>query len=297
MNTTSPAVAKAQPLLTIAWVVMLLTIVPEIVLRAFLQADTAWITPVRMLLLAVLVAVTFVWDWIRPLRGFFMVMLGIYVFEAWLMSSVVLQSQAWVSIFGTTGQSAFFGERVVRLGAVVLMFGLLTAMGFKRKDLYLQVGDLRAPFEPVGWLGIKKPEPWTRFGRNYAIVLAILLLVFLVPAFRPDLSKLSIGIVLFAAVCAVINAFAEEFLYRSALLPQLLPLFGKSSALLLAAWWFGLGHWFGVPNGLTGVLLTAFGGWIFGKSMIETKGMGWAMILHFISDFLVYMVLLLAAVI
>ena len=167
--------------------------------------------------------------------------------------------------------------------------------GLKRGDFYLALGDLKATAEPGPGVKIPpKPEPWTKFGRNYALISVGLLLVFLIPALRPSLSNFSVGLVLFAAICAALNAFAEEFLYRAALLPQVLPYFGKKATLLLLPRWFGLAHYFGVPSGITGVLLTAIGGWFFAKSMIETRGMGWAWFLHFLADFSVYLILLLA---
>jgi membrane protease YdiL (CAAX protease family) len=126
------------------------------------------------------------------------------------------------------------------------------------------------------------------------LIVAALLLLFMVPALQPSLSNLSIGLILFAALCAVMNAFAEEFLYRSALLPQVLPAFGKATSLLLVAAWFGLAHYFGVPTGLTGVIVTGIAGWVFAKSMVETRGMGWALILHTVGDFTIYTVMLLA---
>ena len=172
------------------------------------------------------------------------------------------------------------------------MLAVLLAMGLRPRDFYLAVGDLRATAEPIGIP--RKPEPWTTFGRNYAIISVGLLLLFLVPALQPSLAEVSIGLVAFAAVCALMNAFAEEFLYRAALIPQVLPLFGKHSTLLLVPAWFGLAHWFGVPSGLTGVLLAAIGGWFFTRSMIETRGIAWAWFLHFLADFTVYLVLLLA---
>lgn len=42
------------------------------------------------------------------------------------------------------------------------------------------------------------------------------------------------------------------------------------------------------------MLLAAVGGWFFAKSMIETRGIAWAWFLHFLADFTVYVVLLLA---
>ena len=174
------------------------------------------------------------------------------------------------------------------------MLFVLRLMGLSRPDFYLAVGDLKATAVPTRRWIPRQPEPWTTLGRNYAIISVGLLLLFMIPDLQPSLAGLSIGLLLFAATCAAMNAFAEEFLYRSALIPQLLPRFGKSETLLLVAGWFGMAHYFGVPGGLAGVLLAAVGGWFFTKSMIETRGMAWAWFLHFLADFTVYLVLLLA---
>jgi len=48
---------------------------------------------------------------------------------------------------------------------------------------------------------------------------------------------------------------------------------------------FGLAHYSGTfPSGLFWVFLTGFLGYLFGKSMLETKGMEMSWFLHFISD-------------
>ncbi len=275
------------------WIVLLLTIVPEIILRAFLNVDTSWMLAAKIIGLGALVGLTFGWSAIRPLRSFLVILLLIYAVEAWLFGSIISTLPFYTHTFGTGEAAALFGERLLRMGAIAVVLVALLVMGFKRKDFFLTVGNIRAPIEPVKWLGIKQPEPWTRFGRNYAIIATVILLLFMLPALQPTLSNLSIQLIVFAAVCALLNAFAEEFLYRAALLPTLLPLFGKHKALLMTAIWFGMGHWFGIPNGLTGVLITAFGGWIFGKSIVETQGMGWAVFLHFLSDFVIYALLFL----
>lgn len=290
-----PAAADTRRLLYCAWAVVLLLTVPEIVLRAFMQVDTSLLQPARILLLAVLFGLTFFTPFLRPLRGFLLIFLVIYGVEGWFFGTLVPQSQLYQSAFAANPYLAFFGERLMRIGAVLVMLVVLLGMGLKRRDFYLAVGDLRATAEPAQGNGIPHtPEPWTKFGRNYALISVGLLLAFLIPALQPSLSNFSVGVLLFAALCAGMNAFAEEFLYRSALIPQILPLFGKSATLLIVPMWFGLAHYFGVPSGFTGVILTAIGGWFFAKSMIETRGMGWAWFLHFLADFSVYMVLLLA---
>ncbi|MEP7291652.1 MAG: CPBP family intramembrane glutamic endopeptidase [Chloroflexota bacterium] len=291
----SPQQASSRQLLRAAWLIVLILTVPEIILRAFMGMDTSWMLPARIVLLAGLFAFSFAQDWFRPLRGFVLILLIIYGVEGLVFGTFVLQTPIYQQIFGSSAEMAFFGERLLRIGAVIGMLLVLLGMGLKRRDFYLTWGNPSATAEPDPVLHLPpKPEPWTRFGRNYALISTVLLLVFLVPALQPSLSNFSLGLVLFAAVCAALNAFAEEFLYRAALLPQLLPLFPKHRTLLLVALWFGLAHYFGVPSGITGVLLTALGGWFFAKAMTETRGIGVPWLMHFLSDFAVYLVILLA---
>jgi hypothetical protein len=85
-----------------------------------------------------------------------------------------------------------------------------------------------------------------------------------------------------------LNAFNEELSYRAALLPQLVPAVGKQHALLILAAGFGLGHYYGVPYGVAGVLLAGFLAYILGKSMLETGGFFWAWFIHLLMDILIF---------
>jgi membrane protease YdiL (CAAX protease family) len=285
-------VTSTRPVLYLAWAVILLLTVPEIVGRGFLALDTWWMLPARIALLAGALAVTFTWAPARPIRGMLTIFLVIYAVEAGLFLTAIPQTRAYQDLVGADTNLAFLGERLLRMGAVLGMIVVLLLMGLRRRDFYLAVGDLRAT--AVAMRIPRKPEPWTTFGRNYAIISVALLLGFLIPALQPSLANASVGLILFAAICAGLNAFAEEFLYRAALIPHVLPLLGTRATLLLLPVWFGLAHWFGVPSGLTGVLLAAIGAWFFTRSMIETRGIAWAWFLHFLADFTVYLMLLLA---
>ncbi len=287
------AVSGNRLLLT-AWAIVLALTVPEIILRGFIHLDTSWMLPARLGLLMILLALTFVWEFFRPLRGLVFIFLVIYGVEAGFFLTLLPQTEFYTNIFGSSGNLAFFGERLLRIGASVVMLLVLLGMGLKRGDFYLTVGDLKATAEPEKWGVPRKPEIWLGFSLRYAVIIVTILLIFIVPAVHPSLSNLSLGLVLFAALSALMNAFAEEFLYRSALLPQVLPLFGKGASLILVAAWFGIGHYFGVPTGITGIILTTIGGWVFAKSMVETRGIGWPLFMHFISDFTIYVVILLA---
>lgn len=52
-----------------------------------------------------------------------------------------------------------------------------------------------------------------------------------------------------------------------------------------------MGHYYGAPYGITGVLMAYFLGWFLGKSIIETKGIFWAWMIHFVQDFLIMLFL------
>ena len=175
-------VVGTRSTLYLAWAVVLLLTVPEIILRAFLRIDTSWMLLARIGLLAGSFALTFVWPIIRPLRGMLVVFLVIYVLEAWLFLTAVPQSQIYRDLVGDDPNLAFFGERLLRMGAVLVMLVVVLQMGLRRRDLYLTVGDIRATAEPTRLKIPHKAEPWTTFGRNYAIISVGLLLFFLIPA-------------------------------------------------------------------------------------------------------------------
>lgn len=123
---TSPlSISRRKNLLFIIWTVVLLLTVPEIILRAFLQQDTSWMLGARLALLVGLLVLSYGWELIRPLRGFFLVMLVVYGVEGWLLGTLVPQSQAYQDAVSGSVYLAFFGERLLRIGAVLVMFLVL----------------------------------------------------------------------------------------------------------------------------------------------------------------------------
>lgn len=91
-----------------------------------------------------------------------------------------------------------------------------------------------------------------------------------------------------ALLIAAMNAFNEEFTLRAAPISTLLPVIGKQQALMITTVYFGLGHFYGVPNNVPSVLISAFLGWFLGKSLLETKGFFWALLIHFLPDAFIF---------
>jgi len=137
---------------------------------------------------------------------------------------------------------------------------------------------------------MKEPEPWNIIFRNFIVVYIIILLVYWgmqVIAVSPRISQVFIYLPAIL-IAAAINAFGEEFEFRSMPLVRLEPVFGPGQAIIMAAVMFGLMHYFGDPGGPIGVLLAGYLGWIAAKSMIETRGFVMAFVIHFVGDFFIY---------
>lgn len=171
---------------------------------------------------------------------------------------------------------------------VVFMSLTLIGSGLSRRDLYLTPGNMRARSTLFGTRLRAISWPWMisvlfvlLFG---PFVLQILQIV------RPDMpltARILYGIPAILAF-GIINGFQEEFRFRLVLLARLGSVVGPRQAVLLTAVLFGLSHWIGGhPNGPLGAGLVALAGWILGMSIIETKGVGWAWIVHALSDMVV----------
>jgi hypothetical protein len=169
------------------------------------------------------------------------------------------------------------------------------ASGRRPRDVYLVAGDVDAEAAPSKLIGTKTPEPWTRVGATFAAVFCAGTLGFMVLAARPTWDSLpgAVAALPTALIIAALNAFNEEFTLKAAPLSLLEPAVGREQALWLTAFYFGVGHYYGVPYGVAGVLLAGYLGWFLGKSMQETEGFAWAWLIHFLQDAIIFMFLLM----
>jgi membrane protease YdiL (CAAX protease family) len=104
-----------------------------------------------------------------------------------------------------------------------------------------------------------------------------------------------VGLAPVILVGAAVNAFCEEFLFRNSLIAQVAPVTGKLGALWLTGLRFGIGHWYGNPSGPLGVAGATLLGFLLGKSMLDTRGSGWAWIIHLIGDVMIFALVATAA--
>jgi hypothetical protein len=100
----------------------------------------------------------------------------------------------------------------------------------------------------------------------------------------------------FVLLFAASNAFGEEMIYRAPWLGALEDPIGPVHALLITAVYFGIGHFYGVPYGILGVVMAFIPGWLMGKAMLETRGFFWAWFIHLCMDIVVFFFVALGSI-
>ncbi len=185
---------------------------------------------------------------------------------------------------------SMLAEQSLNLMVTAAVLVSLVMMGRRRKDVFLTRGDLAAPVAPIRWMGIGPGQRWNRFGLWLSLAISGGTGVFLVIAGRPDAGVLTRALPFVPAImlAAALNAFTEEVTYKASFLSVLRGPIGPGHATLMVAAYFGVGHFYGVPYGVVGVLLAGFLGWILARSMVETRGMFWAWFVHFWQDVLIF---------
>ncbi len=87
---------------------------------------------------------------------------------------------------------------------------------------------------------------------------------------------------------AATNAWTEEILSRFIIVAGLYHKLTPNAICSISAVLFGIPHFLGTPNGFFGVVISGILGWILAKSVIETKSMGWALLIHFLQDIVIF---------
>ncbi|PKN83710.1 MAG: hypothetical protein CVU46_16310 [Chloroflexi bacterium HGW-Chloroflexi-8] len=282
-----------------AWgATVLVSVVPDIAFNEIVGFIPAWLFYVKIGFLIGLCLISFLLKPLRPLRNFFLILIAFFGLNA-LRSNFdftlpFLQKLLGGSVFDTRMQA----EQTGKLAVSIAMILVLLILGYKRKQFFLTRGDLKAPIDPVPWLGFPKRDPWPKFGLQWGLYIAIALAVFQYFGLRPGVDQMLRVIPILPSILfyAALNAFNEEIVYRSPMLVTLEPIGGSKHALWMAAFFFGIGHYFGVPGGLVGGVLSIFMGWILGKGMVETRGFFWTWWIHLLSDIAIFSFLAMSLV-
>ncbi len=276
-----------------AWFSMLLiSDLPDIACNALSGQVPGWLLWAKLGAMGLFFLLCAAWQRLRPLKPYAFVMLALFV---GLSASELVRGTAWWQGLVDPSDSSFtlfYLRPFVRdFGVALIVLAALWILKRRRSEFYLVKGQTNAPIEPVRWLGIGQGESWRTFGWIFTIIASIAVAIPTVVALRPS------GEILLQAArwlpaalgFAAINAFNEEIYFRTTLLSTLPNVIGRRQAMLINVVLFGLAHYlYGSPPGVIGFLMTGFLAFLMGKSMLETKGMLWAWMIHFLPDVVVF---------
>ncbi len=276
----------------IAWLALLpASPFGTIVCEAMLHVPApAWLQLVNLAASAALLGLAWLLPAMKPIRGYLasitlLVLGGLIVVQ-------VESAPAWAERFERGPSWRFvLADSMLEIVPCLLLALSLAGSGLSRRDVFLVRGDLRARFAMPCKRSVGS---WGWWGPFLTLFLAIPLLLQLVSTTRPDLLLLPRALhgLPLSLAFAAFNGAQEEFRFRAVLLGRLAPALGGAQALAITSVLFGLGHWHGHPSGPVGMVMAAFAGFVWGKSMLDTKGFAWAWLIHGFQDLLIFTLLL-----
>ena len=293
--------AKPKALIITAWTFLLLaSLLPKIILQEIFKvqvsenlgaaiAGSVFLTGLLL---------TVAWSTVRDLRPFFILGLVLVVTE-WIVWTKIDRLPLFHSWLNNPSFNVYMlTEQSLKLLVTLVIIAVLFLMKKHASAFFLAKGDTRALVEPVKWIGIKEGERWNKLGPLFALIISSGTLAFLILAGRPPLDLVVRALPFLPAILisAGLNAFNEEMTYKASFLSVLEDVVGKNQSLWLLAAYFGLGHYYGVPYGVIGVIMAGFLGWFLGKSMLETRGLWWAWFIHFWQDVLIFSFLAIGSI-
>lgn len=173
--------------------------------------------------------------------------------------------------------------------ALVVMVGVAALNGRE----YLRWGSLNSPSRQMRSLGVPAGESWKRVGLTFAVIISLVTAAFLAVEYWSEFGSITPTAWALALLVAIplsaTNAFTEEIITRWAVVQSL-----SGAAARFAPWAsaviFGSVHYFGIPGGPIGALMAGFLAWLLARSIQDTRGVGWAWIVHFCQDILIFTV-------
>jgi membrane protease YdiL (CAAX protease family) len=167
---------------------------------------------------------------------------------------------------------------------LLVSFLVLTLMFFYRREQFKLF---------FRWSGPPSTDraSWNGFGPMIALAFTMGTLLFMSAGAHAQHGAMNAGffrllplVLLFAAT----NAWSEEIFTRFVIVTGLYGKLNPTAICWISAIVFGGPHFLGTPSGLFGVLMAGLMGWFLARSVIDTKGMGWALFIHFLQDLVIF---------
>jgi uncharacterized protein len=157
--------------------------------------------------------------------------------------------------------------------------------------MYLYDREKWKKFFRAGFRSPGKENNWNVYGLLMLTGFTLgnaLLMSFSVGAENGTINKTFFSLLPLVILFSATNAWSEEIFSRFVIVAGLDGKLKPITICWISAIIFGIPHFWGTPGSFSGVIMTAFLGWLLAKSVIETKGLGWALLIHFFLDVVIF---------
>ncbi|KPV54878.1 hypothetical protein SE17_00990 [Kouleothrix aurantiaca] len=305
------SIRAGNMVIAIAWFALLASSdIPYILLDTLFSLSSIptgsalWSDIARVAILGVLSVIISSQPDLRPIRGF---LIALFAFSSgYLFIHLFKQSPYWIQ-FRTSTLTYQWTMVNALLQSVPALFMLMAAFahGRTRNDLFLTKGDLSVASK---WRLFGSNTSWYRLTPIFSILMLCtggFLAIRLKGSINDDFATNLIAALPVIILFPLINAIAEEVSYRTVLLAEAEYVVGGDVALFMTTLLFGLNHFdsflgMSGPGGsfLAGfvyALGATFLGWIAGRSLLETRGVLAAWIIHASADLIIILGYVLAS--
>ncbi|NTV06164.1 MAG: CPBP family intramembrane metalloprotease [Chlorobiaceae bacterium] len=159
---------------------------------------------------------------------------------------------------------------------------------------YFNAGNLDASVAGLNWMGVEPSDTWLSIGISIGLIITAVttIVVWLQAKQKGELDVRHMPWLFILAVpFAVVNSAVEEAIFRLALCNALGATLSMMKVALISGLLFGLPHYFGHPGKFPGVVLAGFLGWLMCLSVLQTGGIAWAWVVHFVQDVVIFTLL------
>jgi uncharacterized protein len=163
---------------------------------------------------------------------------------------------------------------------LVSFFALLLMYVFDRKK-----------FKAFFRAGFGSNNNWKIYGPVMLVAFTVgnaLLMSFSVSAQNGTINNTFFSLLPLVILFSATNAWSEEIFTRFVIVAGLDGRLKPAIICWISAIIFGIPHFWGTPGSFFGVIMTAILGWLLARSVIETKGLGWAILIHFLLDIVIF---------
>ena len=208
MNPSASARASDPWPRFIAWTAVVGSTVPEIIWQESGHRVSFLFVALESLIIAAAGVAALAFPRLRGLTRFLLAVAALNF--AWSFVAPALARSDFVrslSDNASWGARLFIGRTMTLSGAVLASLTLIRSR-LTRRDLFLCVGNLSAPAQPIPFLGLRRPVPWTWLGPCVILVFALVLSPFLYFTVHPNFGASSriLRFLSWMVVVAVLNA-------------------------------------------------------------------------------------------